>query len=170
MFTKRLGTGTISTALKRGIASAEHVEGAVQSMLTLNRAACEAMLSFDIHGCTDVSGFGLLGHGRELALGSQVTLEIDVARLKLLAGALEYAEAGAISGGARNNREFASSCVVARRTLPEALEWLLYDPQTSGGLLFTLPAADADALTQIHPAALPIGRVVASAEKPIILI
>ena len=77
VFTKRIGTGVISTALKRGIASEEHVEGSIQSMLTLNRAAAEAMDGLEVHAVTDVTGFGLLGHAREMALASSVTLEID---------------------------------------------------------------------------------------------
>src|ERR1700683_4444460 len=77
VFTKRLGTGVISTALKQGIAREADVEAAVQSMLKLNREACEAMLAFDVHGCTDVTGFGLIGHAREMALASNVTIQID---------------------------------------------------------------------------------------------
>ena len=80
VFTKRLGTGVISTALKRGLASEENMRTAIDSMLTLNRAACERMLEFDVHGCTDVTGFGLMGHAREMALASGVTLEIEVDR------------------------------------------------------------------------------------------
>ena len=76
-------------------------------MLTLNRAACHAMLEFDVHGCTDVTGFGFLGHAREMAIGSGVTLEIDPSRIRLLPGALDAVRAGAIPGGLNNNREFA---------------------------------------------------------------
>ena len=78
----------------------------IESMLTLNRAACEAMLAFDVHGCTDVTGFGLLGHAREMALASGVTLEIDPRAVRFLPGALDYARQGAIPGGLKNNREF----------------------------------------------------------------
>ena len=94
VFTKRLGTGVISTALKRGIARDADVEASIASMLTLNRRACEAMLAYDVHGCTDVTGFGLIGHAREMALASGVTLEIAVDRLRFLPGALEYARLG----------------------------------------------------------------------------
>jgi selenide,water dikinase len=104
LFTKRLGTGVISTALKNGAARAEHVDEAVSQMLTLNQAACEAILRREVHGCTDVTGFGLLGHAREMALASGVTLEIEAARLRYLPGALDYSRAGAHSGGLRNNR------------------------------------------------------------------
>ena len=94
----------IATALKRGMASEADVRGAIDSMLTLNRAACERMLEFDVHGCTDVTGFGLIGHAREMALGSGVTLEIEVGCVQFLPGAVEYARAGAIPGGLKNNR------------------------------------------------------------------
>ncbi|MGH9662012.1 MAG: selenide, water dikinase SelD, partial [Bryobacteraceae bacterium] len=79
VFTKRIGTGVIATALKRGLARPEHVDGAVESMLALNRDACQRMLEAGVHGCTDVSGFGLLGHAREMAVASGVTLEIETA-------------------------------------------------------------------------------------------
>ena len=170
VFTKRLGTGVIATALKRGIARAEDVEASVESMLTLNRAACEAMLRFAVHGCTDVTGFGLLGHARELALASAVTLEIAVDQLRFLPGALDYARQGAVPGGLKNNREFASSAVEARRELSRELEDLLYDPQTSGGLLIALPEADAAELERGFEGAYRIGRVLPRQEKAIRLI
>jgi selenide,water dikinase len=170
VFTKRLGTGVISTALKRGVAREAHVAGAIASMLTLNRKACEAMLAYDLHGCTDVTGFGMIGHAREMALASGVTLEIDVDRLRFLDGALEYARLGAIPGGLNNNRDFASCVVERARDLPGEVEDLLYDPQTSGGLLITLPEADAAALTGAFPAAYAMGRVLPRQAKPIRLI
>ena len=105
IFTKRVGTGVIATALKRGIADPAHVNAAIESMLTLNRSACEAMLAFDVHGCTDVTGFGLIGHARELALASKVTIEIQAGCVQFLPGAIEYARQGAIPGGLKNNRE-----------------------------------------------------------------
>ena len=169
VFTKRLGTGVIATALKRGIAEARHVNGAVESMLTLNRRACEAMLRFDVHGCTDVTGFGLAGHAREMALASGVTLEIEARRLRFLEGALEYALQGALPGGLKNNREFAASVVEVQAGVPPEVETLLYDPQTSGGLLISLPEADAAALERELGFAYRIGRVVERREKAIYL-
>lgn len=158
VFTKSLGTGAISTALKRGIASAESVAAATKSMLTLNRAAAEAMEPLDVHGCTDVTGFGFLGHSREMALASGVTLEIDSSRIPVLPGALAAIAAGAISGGLNNNRDFASCAVyVEPHVDPERLT-LLYDPQTSGGLLITLPPDDAARLIDKIPATI-IGQV-----------
>ena len=169
-FTKRLGTGVIGTALKRGMARDEHVAEAVASMLTLNRRALEEMLRFDVHGLTDVTGFGLIGHAREMAVASKVTLEIAVDRVRLLPGALEYARLGAVPGGLKNNREFASCAVETARQLPSELEDLFYDPQTSGGLLFTLPEQDGAALARAFEPAYAIGRVLPRGEQPIKLI
>ncbi len=163
VFTKRLGTGVIATALKRGIARESDVAAAIESMLTLNRAACEAMLRFDVHGCTDVTGFGLIGHGREMALASGVTLEIDSKLVRFLPGALEYAQQGAIPGGLNNNRDFAASCVEGSSDVDD----LLYDPQTSGGLLISLPEADAAELERVYPEAYRIGRVLMKQGKPL---
>ncbi len=170
VFTKRLGTGVISTALKRGMARDADVEASIASMLTLNRKACEAMLAYDVHGCTDITGFGLIGHAREMALASGVTLEIEVDRLRFLDGALEYARLGAIPGGLKNNREYAACAVQTARDLAPEVDALLYDPQTSGGLLITLPEADAAALEGAFPEAYRVGRVLARQAKPIRLI
>ena len=170
VFTKRLGTGVIGTALKRGLAADAHVEESVRQMLTLNREACEQMLRYDGHGCTDVTGFGLIGHAREMALASGVTLEIEMASVQFLPGAVDYARQGAVPGGLKNNREFAS-CVVERacEVAPE-VEDLLYDPQTSGGLLITLPESQAAELERVVAGAYRLGRVLARQEKPIRLI
>lgn len=166
MFTKKIGTGVISTALKRGIAKDGHVDGAIAQMLTLNRAAAEAIEDLDVHGLTDVTGFGLLGHAREMALGSKVTLEIDSSLVRFLDGAVEYAQAGAFSGGLGNNREFVASCVEGSSPLDD----LLYDPQTSGGLLISLPEKDAAELARKFPAAYRIGRVFERQSKPLRII
>ena len=159
VLTKRLGTGVISTALKRGIASQDHVEKSIQSMLTLNRAACQAMDGLEIHAVTDVTGFGLLGHAREMAMASSVTLEIDASQVQFLDGAVEYAQAGAIPGGLNNNRDFVVECVEGSPA------GLLYDPQTSGGLLISLP--DACEYLKRCPSAYILGRVLERGEKPI---
>jgi selenide,water dikinase len=166
LLTKCIGTGVISTALKRGIASGSDVDASIASMLTLNRAACEAMLAFDVHGCTDVTGFGLLGHAREMALASDVTLEIDPELVRFLPGAIDYARQGAVPGGLTNNRNFVSPCVEGSSDRDD----LLYDPQTSGGLLIALPEADAAILERSFPAAYRIGRAVEKSAKPIRLL
>src|SRR6185295_12521038 len=113
---------------KRAIAEDADVLGAIESMLTLNRVACETMLEFDVHGCTDVTGFGLMGHSREMAMASGVTIEIATASVRFLSGALDYASQGALSGGLENNRDFASCAVERTHELSIELECLLYDP------------------------------------------
>jgi selenide,water dikinase len=163
MFTKKIGTGVISTALKRGIAKDAHVDGAIAQMLTLNLAAAEAIDGLEVHGLTDVTGFGLFGHAREMAIGSNVTLEIDSALVRFLDGAIEYAAAGAFSGGLGNNREFVASCVEGSSSLDD----LFYDPQTSGGLLIALPEKDAVELEKKFPAAYRIGRVFERQKRPL---
>ncbi len=167
VFTKRIGTGVISSALKKGIAADEHVQTSIAQMLTLNRAAGEAMSHRTVHGCTDVTGFGLLGHAREMALASNVTLEIHASKLRYLPGAIEYSAAGAHSGGLNNNRDFVSDCVAFTEALPSEIEALLYDPQTSGGLLISLSEAEAAALLSELPDAYVIGRATPRGRKPI---
>jgi selenide,water dikinase len=167
IFTKAIGTGVIGTALKRGIATDAAVQTATASMLRLNRTACESMLRFEVHSCTDVTGFGLIGHSREMALASNVTLEIEAARVPLLPGALEAVAAGAIPGGLRNNKDFASCDVEIAPATAQNLLDLLYDPQTSGGLLIALPESDAQALLAALEGAARIGRVVPRDNKPV---
>jgi selenide, water dikinase len=166
VFTKRIGTGVIATALKKGFAGESDVRASIESMLTLNQTACEQMLRFDVHGCTDVSGFGLLGHARELACGSGVTVEIEAAKVQFLPGAAAYARLGAIPGGLKNNREFVEPFVDSNSEIDD----LLFDPQTSGGLLISLPEADAEQFVVTYPAAYRIGRIVPQKEKAIHLV
>ncbi len=170
VLTKRIGTGVVGTALKRGIADPADVEAAIASMLELNRAACERMLHFEVHGSTDVTGFGLVGHAREMALASGATLEIEVNSVEFLPGALEYARRGAIPGGLKNNREFLACAVEKAREIPAEVEDLLHDPQTSGGLLAAMPERDAALFETAHPGAYRIGRVVARQGAPVRLI
>jgi selenide,water dikinase len=169
-FTKRIGTGVISTALKRGLATDDHVAESVTSMLTLNRSAGEAMHGLEVHACTDISGFGFIGHAREVAAGSGVTLEIDASAIRFLPGALDYARAGAIPGGLKNNREFAGHCVSVGSTIDPAVEDLLYDPQTSGGLLISITERDAARFEQRLDGCYAVGRVVGRRDKLIHLI
>jgi selenide,water dikinase len=174
LLTKRLGTGVISTALKRQAADEPSLRAATESMTTLNRAACEIMLGFRVHGVTDVTGFGLLGHAREMALASHVRLEINHARLLFLPGAREAARAGHQPGGLKNNREFVCCAVSVTVPIPAEVEALMYDPQTSGGLLISVDAGDAGALQEaLSAASIPaaiIGRVLAEATPPIVLV
>ncbi len=163
VLTKPIGTGVVGTAIKRGLARPEDARAAEASMLELNRAACERMLALDVHACTDVTGFGLLGHAREMAIASAVTIEIDPEAVRLLPGALDYARLGAVPGGTRNNREFVAPCVDGA----SPLDALLYDPQTSGGLLIALPEPAARRLEAAHPGAHRVGRVLEKGPKPL---
>jgi selenide,water dikinase len=168
IFTKRLGTGVITTALKQGSAEAAWVDAAVESMTMLNRRAGEIVLQFGqaIHGMTDVTGFGLMGHARELALASRVRLIIQTDVVPRLEGALACIGKGAIPAGLRANREFAECFVedAPGARIPEEIRTLLYDPQTAGGLLISADAGVADRLVAElrasgYPASEP-GRVV----------
>jgi len=149
VLTKALGTGVITTALKQGKAYAAWIDEAVRSMTTLNREASEiAADTMGVHAMTDVTGFGLIGHGRELALASEVSLEIEVERLPRIDGALDAIRMGAIPAGLLTNREFAE-CVTgdaAGASISDAMRKLLYDPQTAGGLLISVTGAAAGAL------------------------
>lgn len=167
VFTKRIGTGVISHALKKGIAAEDHVNGSIQQMLTLNRDVCDTLLTLEVHSCTDVTGFGLLGHAREMALASNVTLEIAAGAVRFLPGAIEYSQAGAHSGGLNNNRDFIESCVAMPAEIPAEIQALLYDPQTSGGLLISLAEPHAKQLLEQQPEAYVIGRVTERQRKPI---
>ena len=147
LFTKAIGTGVISTAIKRGKADFVWVREAVRSMTTLNKVAAEVVSQgFEIHGMTDVTGFGLIGHAREMALGSGVSLRIRASRVPLLAGALDCVRAGFVPGGLKANRTFAEECVQYADDVPEEIRTLLYDPQTAGGLLIAVADADAERL------------------------
>ena len=139
--TKPLGTGIVATALKNEVADAVHVAAAVGSMSTLNKATSEAVRHISIAACTDITGFGLLGHAWEVADRSGVLLRIRASGVPLLPGAIDYARAGQIPGGlGRNRRYFEEAGVRFRDGTDPEVRNLLFDPQTSGGLLFVIPA------------------------------
>ncbi len=148
VLTKRIGTGIIGTALKADAASDEAVTAAIESMTTLNRAASEAAQEFPIHGATDITGFGLLGHAREMAVGGKVSLVLDHSRIEFLPGALEYSRRGFIPGGLKRNIEFISGCVEFAKEIAEEVRNLLFDPQTSGGMLFSVEARESASLVK----------------------
>lgn len=147
LLTKPLGTGVITTALKNSAARAHWVEGAVRAMLELNRAAADALAALDpsVHAATDVTGFGLLGHARELAVASDVSLAIDSRQVAFLEGALVCARNGHLAGGLKNNRDFLADCVHFGGYVPPEVQQLLFDPQTSGGLLVAVASEQAEA-------------------------
>jgi len=157
LLTKAIGTGVISTALKKDRAAKSSLDVAIASMAQLNRVAADALHELGtkkgsqcVHAVTDVTGFGLLGHAREMALGDPasgidpVSLEISHANVPLLPGALEAVREGLIPGGLNNNRDFLGNCIGFAASVPEEHRALLFDPQTSGGLLTALAPEAAD--------------------------
>jgi selenide,water dikinase len=146
VLTKALGTGIITTALKRGKASPPSVRAAVASMIALNDMASAIMTAAPVHACTDVTGFGLLGHSYEMASGSGVTIVLEARTLPLLPGARRLAQQGCLTGGGRRNRDYLANKIAVDRSVRGDLVEVALDPQTSGGLLIALPAEQADAL------------------------
>ena len=170
LLTKPLGAGVISTALKQSQATEQAMAAAVASMTRLNRDAAEALHEVEsgkddgasekhsgaiqagslhagaVHAVTDVTGFGLLGHAREMASGSGVGFEIEYRKIEFMAGAVDAARAGLLSQGLKNNREFVESCTSFDESVPQEFRDLLYDPQTSGGLLVAIAAEAAEAV------------------------
>ena len=188
LFTKALGTGVISTAIKKGLAKQSWIDDAVKSMTTLNKTAADVIIGgvvvgrsslvvrgvlpnsasvlsaagakdvtaddqrpatndgFSVHALTDVTGFGLIGHAREMALASNVGMILDAAKIPLLDGALDCVHAGYIPGGLKANREFAECLVGYAESVPQEISTLLFDPQTAGGLLISVDASHARAL------------------------
>lgn len=143
VLTKPLGTGIISTALKRRKASKESVRAAVASMIALNNAASAVMRNVPAHACSDITGFGLLGHAQEMAAASGVTIVLEAAKLPLLRGARRLAEQGCLTGGCKRNRDYLSDKISIDRSVPKGLVEVAFDPQTSGGLLIALPESQA---------------------------
>jgi selenide,water dikinase len=146
VLTKPLGTGIIATALKGGIASEEAVTKMVESMVALNRKASEWMQAFGAHACTDITGFSFIGHTLEMAIASQVGMVIRSENIPLLPESMEYAKLGLIPGGAYSNRQFFSCRAEVDPSVPDLRIDVLYDPQTSGGLLISLPPGEAGEL------------------------
>src|SRR5882724_5323299 len=158
LFTKPLGTGVITTALKKDRATEQSLAAAVSAMTTLNVAAAAALQEIDeksslapsVHAVTDVTGFSLLGYAREMALGdpahgiSAVTFEIDHSAFDYFPGAVEAAREGHLSGGLKNNRAFVGDCAAFDASVPPEYQDLLFDPQTSGGLLISIAPESAD--------------------------
>jgi selenide,water dikinase len=176
LLTKPIGTGIIATALKFGRAPQASIDAAIRSMATLNRAAAEVLdraAAGDIHACTDITGFGLIGHASEMALASACAIEIDSARVPILDGARALV-VGNIPAGGRTNREHFGGAVHVAPHVDASLLDLLYDPQTSGGLLIAVAASKAEALSAaLSSAGVPavrIGRAVAAAGARILVI
>jgi selenide,water dikinase len=141
LFTKAIGTGVISTAIKKGKAEPAWIDAAVRSMTTLNKRAAEVIVSgdFRVNSMTDVTGFGLIGHAREMVLASEVSINIHAAKIPLIDGALDCVRAGYVPAGLKNNRDFAECLVEYDGAVSDDVQALLFDPQTAGGLLISTP-------------------------------
>jgi selenide,water dikinase len=175
VLTKALGTGVIATAIKNGRAEPEWIEAAVQSMTTLNRRAAElaGKRDYQVHGMTDVTGFGLIGHAREMALASNVALRFFSKDIPVLPGAMECIRAGHIPAGLKSNREFAECVVGYEADISGEIKTLLFDPQTAGGLLIPIAANDCEKfVAELQAAAIPARRIgdVTESQKPVIRI
>jgi len=174
ILTKQLGTGIINTALKGGVADEVAVSKAVKCMVTLNDKASELMLTVDVHACTDVTGFGLLGHACEMIEGTDVGMLIYSSQVPFFPEVKELSEMGMIPGGLHRNREFRISMVEISPEIPLFMVDVLFDPQTSGGLLISVPRPEAEPLLErmhkegIEEAAI-IGEVVAEPKGRIVV-
>ena len=164
ILTKRLGTGVIGTALKQDCAAKDAVDAAILSMCTLNRLSMELALPYEVHAATDVTGFGLLGHAREMAVGSKVSFAFDSRQIEFLPCAPDLARKGFLPGGLKRNMEFIGGCVEFAPNVPEEIRNLLFDPQTSGGLLLSVAGKDAahllESLRANGVSAQPVGEVI----------
>ena len=173
LFTKPLGIGVLTSAMKAQMVSEQTESFAFGLMTTLNKSARDVMVKYDVHACTDVTGFGLMGHLLEMAQGSGVMLRIDVSSIDMIPEALEFARMGILPAGMYRNRSFAEDDIELGSIALEKAD-LLFDPQTSGGLVICVSADDADALFEelkgLVPSAQRIGTVSAySGGKRIIL-
>lgn len=172
ILTKPLGTGILSTAIKGELASEDEIEAAVKNMTYLNRYARDIAAGFSIHSCTDITGFGIAGHAMEMAKGSEKTLILDTGSLPVLKGVQAYTEMGLIPAGAYRNREYLEKDVESRIS-GTWQEDLIYDPQTSGGLLIAVSEEEApELLKRLNTLELPsamIGKVTEKQEKFLIL-
>lgn len=146
ILTKALGTGILNTALKAELITAESEKALCDSMAMLNKTAAEIMTDFHVSGCTDVTGFGLMGHAHEMASGSSMTIVLESSHLPILPQALEMAEMGIVPKGAYNNRNWIGCSVASSRKVPLAITDIMFDPQTSGGLLISVPEKESQQL------------------------
>ena len=168
ILTKPLGTGVVSTGIKRAKASPEVVKNSVATMLTPGNYAAEAMRNFGVKGATDVTGFSLLGHAWEMARASRVTIKIDAGAVPILRGALDLAGAGMLTSGDKTNREYVGANVRIAESVSENLVKLLFDPQTAGGMLIAIREDKSDHLLEElrthYPHANTIGRVLEASD------
>ena len=169
ILTKPLGVGILTTAAKAELADASVMERVYKQMTRLNRDAARAMRRYRVHGCTDVTGFGLMGHSCEMAQGSGCTLHLNIGNIPFHSEALELADMGLVPAGAYRNRDFAEKSASTRGVVSRAMQDILYDPQTSGGLLIAVDERDAEALRSEITGAAIIGHVTSREEAALIL-
>lgn len=148
ILTKPLGTGIITTALKNGKAPQESIEKAISSMITLNKTASIIMRNYPVHACSDITGYGLLGHALEMTSGGDITLILESTKLPLINATSDLAEAGYLTGGSKRNREYLNGKMAVDPSIQQGLVETALDPQTSGGLLIALPEKDAGKLVK----------------------
>ncbi len=173
ILTKPIGTGVISTGIKKGRARDSVVAGSVETMLTPGKYAAEAMRDFGVKGATDVTGFSLLGHAWEMACASKVTIEIDERAVPLLDGALELASQGMVTSGDKTNREYVGADVEIADLVDQDVIKLLFDPQTAGGMLIAIAEDKSEALVrqlnEHYPEAGVIGSVLPEGPRKILV-
>ena len=165
ILTKPLGIGIITTAAKADMADDKLLKKAYDQMTQLNKTARDIMVKYDVHGCTDVTGFALIGHACEMARGSGLALHLDTRRIPYHAEAYELAEMGFIPAGAYRNRDFAEKDVKVSGSVSRAMQDILYDPQTSGGLMMAVAERDAHALLRQLKNELPCAELIGYAKK-----
>ncbi len=173
ILTKPLGIGILTTAAKAGFTDRALMDRIYRQMATLNRDACRVMQRYRVHSCTDVTGFGLMGHSCEMAQGSGCTIHLQAGRIPFHPEALEMADMGLIPAGAYRNRDFAEKAAEVRGEVSRAMQDILYDPQTSGGLLMAVDGRDGEALLRELQAAIPeaaaVGYAAEAGDKAIVI-
>ena len=174
ILTKQIGSGLINTAIKAELAEKSQIDEVVTVMTSLNKKAKEVIENYNISACTDITGFGLAGHAMEMAASSEVTFEIDVNKVPYIEGALELAKMGLVPAGTYNNKNYISNDVLSEN-IEECYIDALYDPQTSGGLLITLPENEVENIMRdfkekdMDTKVAVIGKVVEKSKKSIVL-
>ena len=146
IITKPIGVGVLNTAIKADLLEEERINEAMRVMATLNKYAADTMKGFDVSACTDITGFGLAGHILEMAEGSDVTIEIETDAVPIIDGAREFASMGLIPAGAYKNRDYSGHKIDMADTIPTDIQDILYDPQTSGGLLIAVVQDQVEAM------------------------
>lgn len=173
IYTKALGTGILTTAEKAGILKRSEYLSLVKSMTTLNKYVADIMKGFPVNSCTDITGFGFLGHTYEMAVGSDCTIKIETKNLPILPGAVEHARLGIIPAGAYDNRNYLEKFVQIGQGVKREIADILFDPQTSGGLLISLPETEGlkliGALNDSVPTAKIVGHVLPYQDNHVIV-